>query len=167
MSSAEVAKIGMWDEQILRKALRHIPDGSAARDLLKRLLHHDPTKRISSMRQVLEHQFFAQGTDGSGNGREHLEPTQTFSSLQSDNSRQSGSGNQQSDPFGGNHAFDADFAEFSDGPKIRFSNSNSSDRENGEFGQGRSGSSQGAKSGFDGARQQPSRAFGQSRNQAF
>lgn len=130
MSSAEVAKIGMWDEHSLRKALRHIPENSAARDLLKRLLHHDPSKRINSMRQVLEHAFFAAGAGGSGSGRQ-IHPTETFSSAHSDNSNKSGSRNQQSDPFDGNHDFESGFAEFADAPKISFSKSDSSDRENG------------------------------------
>jgi serine/threonine protein kinase/ankyrin repeat protein len=61
MTSGEVAKIGLWDENSVKKALKHLPDGldSNAKSLIKRLLHHDPTKRYNSMRQVLEHPFFA------------------------------------------------------------------------------------------------------------
>lgn len=61
MSSSEVAKIGLWDDNSLRKALKHIPDhtdGGAARDLIKFILNPDPNKRATSMRQVLEHPFF-------------------------------------------------------------------------------------------------------------
>jgi hypothetical protein len=42
MSSSEVAKIGLWDDNSLRKALKHIPDhtdGGAARDLIKFVQH--------------------------------------------------------------------------------------------------------------------------------
>jgi myosin-5 len=60
MSTAEVSKIGMWDENSLRKALRHIPDddNGAARELIRFILHPDPNKRATSMRQVLEHPYF-------------------------------------------------------------------------------------------------------------
>jgi len=61
MSSSEVAKVGLWDDNSLRKALKHIPDhtdGGAARDLIKFILNPDPNKRATSMRQVLEHPFF-------------------------------------------------------------------------------------------------------------
>jgi serine/threonine protein kinase/ankyrin repeat protein len=169
MSSAEVAKIGMWDEQSLRKALRHIPENSSARDLLKRLLHHDPNKRINSMRQVLEHAFFAQGTGGSGSGNQ-IHPTETFNSAHSDNSDTSGSRNQQSDLFAGNQDFETGFAEFSDGPKISLSKSDSSDRENGGSKQNRQSHASevsNSKSAF-GNLKKSVRAFGQSGNkQAF
>eukprot|EP00980_Cylindrotheca_fusiformis_P004324 scaffold921_cov126-Cylindrotheca_fusiformis.AAC.3 len=162
MSSAEVAKIGTWDEQSLRKALRHIPENSAARDLLKRLLHHDPKKRISSMRQVLEHAFFAAGAGGSGSGRQ-IHPTETFNSHHSDHSNRSNSRNQQSDPFGGNHDFETGFAEFSDAPRISVSKSDSSDRENGRQNRPSSTGMHSSKSDFGNSRKS-GRAFGQSRN---
>ena len=41
MSQAELAKIGLWDENSLKKALRHVDD-AVARDLLAKLLHPDP-----------------------------------------------------------------------------------------------------------------------------
>merc|ERR1712238_47936 len=74
MSSSEVAKIGLWDDNSLRKALKHIPDnrdGEAARDLIKLILHPDPHRRATSMREVLEHPFFSidlgpQGQHGQG-----------------------------------------------------------------------------------------------------
>ena len=62
MSSTEVCKIGLWDDASLKKALKHVPENELGRDLLKRLLHHDPEKRISSMRHVLEHPFFTHGS---------------------------------------------------------------------------------------------------------
>jgi myosin-5 len=68
MTSLEVGKIGCWDEQSVRKALKHIPDDKVARDLLKSLLHHDPDKRINSMRHVLEHAFFNGGNLPSNRG---------------------------------------------------------------------------------------------------
>jgi len=59
MSSAEVGKIGQWDEHSLKKALRHLDEEDAAtRDLVKNLLHFDSEKRYQTMRQVLEHPFF-------------------------------------------------------------------------------------------------------------
>ncbi len=61
MTSAEVAKIGQWDENSIKKALKYLPSDvdSNAKSLIKRLLHHDPSRRFTSMRQVLEHPFFA------------------------------------------------------------------------------------------------------------
>ena len=61
MSSAEVAKIGMWDDHSLRKALRHLPDDvdESAQSLIVGLLHWDPAERFNSMREVLEHPFFS------------------------------------------------------------------------------------------------------------
>jgi len=60
MASAEVAKIGLWDEHNLKKAMKYIADvDENAKSLIKSLLHYDPEKRLSSMREVLEHPFFA------------------------------------------------------------------------------------------------------------
>lgn len=61
MTLAEVAKIGTWDEMSVRRAMKHVADDEVAQDLLKRMLHHKPDQRISSMRSVLEHPFFAGG----------------------------------------------------------------------------------------------------------
>jgi ankyrin repeat protein/serine/threonine protein kinase len=60
MSTAEVSKIGLWDDNSLRKSLRHVPDddGGTARDLIRFILHPEPRKRATSMRQVLEHPYF-------------------------------------------------------------------------------------------------------------
>ena len=87
MSSSEVCKIGLWDEGSLKKALKHVPDNELGRDLLKRLLHHDPQHRISSMRQVLEHPFFSRGSvEGIARG-EHATSPSTFTSDPSTRSR--------------------------------------------------------------------------------
>jgi hypothetical protein len=66
MTDAEIAKIGTWDETSVRKALKHVENNPVAQDLLKGLLHHKPSQRISSMREVLEHDFFAGGSVPSG-----------------------------------------------------------------------------------------------------
>ena len=64
MTSAEVSKIGLWDENSIKKALKHLPPNvdDEAKSLIKGLLHPDPKKRFTSMRQVLEHPFFSNGT---------------------------------------------------------------------------------------------------------
>ena len=69
MSSSEVGKIGLWDDLSVRKALRHIAEDEAARDLLKKLLHHDPEQRFRSMRDVLAHPFFTGGNLDDRQGR--------------------------------------------------------------------------------------------------
>ena len=60
MGTAELFKVGQWDERSLRKALRHIDD-EKAKGLAKMLLHPDPSQRVQSMREVLEHPFFGIG----------------------------------------------------------------------------------------------------------
>ncbi|GKY97418.1 hypothetical protein MPSEU_000700300 [Mayamaea pseudoterrestris] len=85
MTEAEIAKIGSWDDQSVRKALKHIDDPAAC-DILKQLLHHDPNHRIASMRMVLEHPFFT-----GGNLPKHPDPRgasspNTFSSTPSSRS---------------------------------------------------------------------------------
>jgi len=133
MSSAEVCKIGLWDEASLRKALRHVPDGSAGRDLLKRLLHHDPTKRINSMRHVLEHPFFTHGSVGGSGHGDRMSPANTFSSSPSANSRSTtsrnrSSGNQQSQQMMNS------FNNFSEPPAVKMAESSESSLENRENG---------------------------------
>ncbi|KAG7369553.1 myosin head motor domain containing protein [Nitzschia inconspicua] len=86
MSSTEVSKIGMWDETQMRKALKHIPDNNLARDLLKRVLHQDPKKRVSSMRQVLEHPFFSGSSHDEDAVRHSSVANNAFYSSQSVNS---------------------------------------------------------------------------------
>ena len=61
LTTAELFKVGQWDERSLRKACRHIDNDDAARDLVKKLLHPNPNARIQSMREVLEHPFFGIG----------------------------------------------------------------------------------------------------------
>ena len=60
MGTAELFKVGQWDERSLRKALRHI-DNEHAKALAKLLLHPDPSQRVQSMREALEHPFFGLG----------------------------------------------------------------------------------------------------------
>jgi hypothetical protein len=62
MSAMEVGKIGLWDELSIRKAMKYVPEVDVTRDLIKRLLHYDPEQRFRSMRDVLEHPFFAGGS---------------------------------------------------------------------------------------------------------
>jgi len=61
LTTAELFKVGQWDERSLRKALRHIENCEKARDLVKKLLHPNPNARAQSMREVLEHPFFGLG----------------------------------------------------------------------------------------------------------
>jgi len=66
MSTTEIAKIGLWDDNSLKKALKHIaPENVGGRDLVRKLLHHDPQQRLNSMRHVLEHDFFSQTAEQS------------------------------------------------------------------------------------------------------
>jgi serine/threonine protein kinase len=123
MSASEVCKIGQWDEPSLRKALRHIPENTLARDLLKRLLHHDPSKRINSMRHVLEHPFFTNGSvNGSGQG-DRPSPTNTMTSTPSHQSGPKSTGPHHQ------HQFNA----FPEIPDVKPTNSTESleNRENG------------------------------------
>merc|ERR1712174_94192 len=63
LTTAELFKVGQWDERSLRKALRHI-DGdkdSSSKELAKFLLHPNPNARAQSMREVLEHPYFGLG----------------------------------------------------------------------------------------------------------
>mmetsp|Transcript_19506 Transcript_19506/g.38265 ORF Transcript_19506/g.38265 Transcript_19506/m.38265 type:complete len:1975 (-) Transcript_19506:115-6039(-) len=61
MTTAELFKVGQWDDRSLRKALRHIDGDEAAKGLIKKLLHPDPNARVQSMREVLEHDYFGIG----------------------------------------------------------------------------------------------------------
>lgn len=92
MSQAEVCKIGAWDDNNMRKALRQVPEDETTHDLLRKILHPDPERRISSMRTVLEHPFFSgasvpRGRDSSG-GSTSASP-QSTSSTRSRSSRSS------------------------------------------------------------------------------
>lgn len=60
MTASEVGKIGLWDEHSLRKVMKIISDeDQSVRSLIKGLLHFNPDKRFQTMREVLEHPFFA------------------------------------------------------------------------------------------------------------
>lgn len=86
MNASEVCKIGLWDENSVRKALKHVQDDDVAHDLLKHLLHHDPSRRFTSMRSVLEHPFFlGKGAEGILNASFEPAPasTNTLSTNQS------------------------------------------------------------------------------------
>jgi len=61
LTTAELFKVGQWDERSLRKALRHIDNDENAKNLIKKLLHPNPNARAQSMREVLEHPFFGIG----------------------------------------------------------------------------------------------------------
>ena len=79
MNASEVCKIGMWDENSVRKALKHIQDDDMARDLIKHLLHYDPSRRFASMRQALEHPFFLGGTaEVQGEAPQRSQITESF-----------------------------------------------------------------------------------------
>lgn len=134
MSSTEVCKIGLWDEASLRKALRHVPENSLSRDLLKRLLHHDPNKRISSMRHVLEHPFFSQGSVGGSGQGDQMSPANTMSSSPSQTSHSNSSRNHlPGGPPNGSHHQPHHFNAFADLPDVKNSASSESleNRENG------------------------------------
>ena len=99
MTNSEVCKIGSWDEHSVKRALRHVADDEVARDLLKRLLHHDPERRFNSMRLVLEHPFFTGGSLPKGrDSQEHMSPNTVSSSPSTEHkppsprSRRSGGG---------------------------------------------------------------------------
>lgn len=57
MTTAELFKVGQWDDRSLRKALRHISDENA-QDLIKNLLHPNPELRAQTMREALGHPYF-------------------------------------------------------------------------------------------------------------
>ena len=135
MSTAEVCKIGLWDEMSLKKALRHVPENDMARDLLKRLLHHDPNHRINSMRQVLEHPFFNRGSvDGNGRG-EQTSPTSTLNSDPSHHSQQPPRSQKNNRPHGPSNGSNRanNFNTMSDFPDVKLATSDGSleNRENG------------------------------------
>jgi len=133
MSASEVSKIGLWDEASLRKALRHIPENTLARDLLKRLLHHDPSQRINSMRHVLEHPFFTSGNVAGSGQEDRPSPTYTMASAASQHTRHNGDRNQSNgNGSHGNH-HPHQFNAFASLPEVKQTNSSESleNRENG------------------------------------
>eukprot|EP00536_Pseudo-nitzschia_multiseries_P014331 jgi/Psemu1/320638/estExt_fgenesh1_pm.C_6860001 len=80
MSTSEVSKIGLWDDNSLRKALRHIPDddNGMARELIRFMLHPDPNKRANSMRQVLEHPYFTSAEPAPSIAGSQNQPSQQY-----------------------------------------------------------------------------------------
>lgn len=134
MSSSEVCKIGMWDENSLKKALRHLPmENEMARDLLKRLLHHDPNKRISSMRQVLEHPFFSTGSHSDGFGGQSS-PSNTLASSPSGHSRSTNSRNRDAGSHHPGQGFDGSsrYRNHSDALKLVESGDSIENHQNGQ-----------------------------------
>lgn len=89
MTGAEICKIGMWDEHSVKKALKHAPEDHYARDLLRRLLHHDPRERFNSLRHVLEHPFFSGGGMDSSPTNALLSPQTSTTSQTTRSTRQS------------------------------------------------------------------------------
>jgi serine/threonine protein kinase len=100
MTMSEVAKIGTWDEQSVKKALKSIPDDAVARDLLAQLLHHDPARRVTSMRQVLDHPFFTGGNLPSNRDPMDQTSPQSVKSSASKDSRSTSNRSRESS-FGG------------------------------------------------------------------
>ena len=84
LTTAELFKVGQWDDRSLRKALRHIANDTA-QDLVKKLLQPDPNSRAQSMRDVLSHPFFGIGKLAGGSGpvfdRPKLSPTSASNNL--------------------------------------------------------------------------------------
>jgi len=59
MNANEVAKVGKWDESSLQRALRHVDARDVnALQILRNLLHHNPNRRYSTLREALDHPFF-------------------------------------------------------------------------------------------------------------
>jgi len=66
MTSAEIGKIGLWDDHNIRKALRNLnEDDSITRNLIAKLLQPNPELRFQSMRAILEHPFFGRTREAS------------------------------------------------------------------------------------------------------
>ena len=64
MNAVEMSKIGKWDQASLERALRHVdPKDQNALQILRRLLHHNPNERYTTLRTALEHPFFSGDAD--------------------------------------------------------------------------------------------------------
>ena len=60
VKSSNLAKIGRWDDQTLKRAMRHVDaEDTLARDVICKLLHPDPSQRFSSIREVIADPFFS------------------------------------------------------------------------------------------------------------
>ena len=106
MTINEVCKIGLWENQSVRKALKVIPENDIAQDLLKHLLHPDPEQRVSSMRAVLEHPFFTGGSlpSNGGSRMDQATPNTTSSvSSRASTQRSTGTSTHRESPSGGHH----------------------------------------------------------------
>ena len=101
MTTSEVCKIGLWDGQSVRKAMKSFPENDVAQDLLKKLLHHDPDQRIPSMREVLEHPFFTGGSLSSNEGGRMDQATPSSVSSRASTHRSSSSRNHRESSSGG------------------------------------------------------------------
>jgi len=77
MSSLEVAKVGHWDEQNLKRAMKHLPAvvDDVARSLIMKMLHYSPDERFTNMRQVLEHPFFASASSPTSHIASRISPS--------------------------------------------------------------------------------------------
>lgn len=77
MSSLEVAKVGHWDEQNLKRAMKHLPAvvDDVARSLIIKMLHYSPDERFTNMRQVLEHPFFASASSPTSHIASRISPS--------------------------------------------------------------------------------------------
>lgn len=60
MTDEEKSKIGDWNDERLKKALKAIKDVTSeeARNLLSMLLQGNPEKRVGSLIEVVNHKFF-------------------------------------------------------------------------------------------------------------
>jgi len=64
MNAVEMSKIGKWDQASLERALRHVdPKDQNSLQILRRLLHHNPNERYTTLRLALEHPFFSGDAD--------------------------------------------------------------------------------------------------------
>eukprot|EP00985_Skeletonema_marinoi_P026654 scaffold20856_cov138-Skeletonema_marinoi.AAC.2 len=59
VKSANLAKIARWDENSLKRALKHIDESDTlARDVVSKFLHPDPRQRYQSLRDAIADPFF-------------------------------------------------------------------------------------------------------------
>ena len=64
MNAVEMSKIGKWDQASLERALRHVDTKDQnSLQILRRLLHHNPNERYTTLRLALEHPFFSGDAD--------------------------------------------------------------------------------------------------------
>jgi len=64
VKSSNLAKIARWDEDSLKRALRHVEkDDTLAINVITKLLHPDPEQRFSSVREAIADPFFSKDVD--------------------------------------------------------------------------------------------------------